>query len=451
MLAPDGRAGELPTIVGVATGTPDGGVALVRVSGDAAFALVGAAFGLAPVPERRCVRRRLPLAGGGHDDALVVWMPGPRSFTGEDVVELAVHAGASNVRSVVDALLRAGAQAAGPGAFTWRALLHGRLTLDEAEGVAALVGARTEAALLQARRLAAGELGREVEELAARLAAVRVRLEAYLDFPEDVAAPEFRDDDATLEAIAATLRRWLRGFEAGRRARELPRVVIAGPVNAGKSSLFNALLGHERALVADVAGTTRDLLDAQARVEGRELGLVDTAGLRDALDVVERMGVARSHEAIAGADAVIWVEASDAADAAPYRAEVRAAALARGTAWFDVESKRDVGCRRPAWIGAAALVGDVESLRQALRAWMEEDREAAWIGLDRHRVAAELALARLEDARAALARPELALELVAVDLRAAQMELEAIGGVQAGGVVGEDTLRAVFAGFCIGK
>ena len=173
------------TIVGVATGTPDGGVAIVRLSGPAALAIASGLCG-ALGPARRLVRRSLRLGGAATDDALVVAMPGPDSFTGEDVVELHVHAGRRNVDAVVRACLDAGAVAATAGAFTRRAFEAGRLTLDEAEGIAAIVGAQTEAALAQARRLAAGELGREVEAVGEALLELRAEVEANLDFPEDV-------------------------------------------------------------------------------------------------------------------------------------------------------------------------------------------------------------------------------------------------------------------------
>ncbi|MBC8067863.1 MAG: tRNA uridine-5-carboxymethylaminomethyl(34) synthesis GTPase MnmE, partial [Deltaproteobacteria bacterium] len=215
------------TLVGIATGTPDGGVAIVRLSGPDAAVIVRV-LGVEPGPPRMLVVRTLQLGDGAHEHALVVAMPGPHSFTGEDVVELHVHAGRRNVEQVVGACLRAGAISAGPGEFTRRAFEHGRLTLEQAEGVAAIIAAQTDAALAQARRLAAGELGREVDELLASLLELRAEIEAQLDFPEDVAAADVERWSDVLAECSDVLARWLLRFAAGQRSRARPRVVLAG-------------------------------------------------------------------------------------------------------------------------------------------------------------------------------------------------------------------------------
>src|SRR5690606_34465216 len=235
-------------------------------------------------------------------------MLGPRSFSGDDTVELQIHAGVRNVAELVERLLAAGAEPAGPGDFTRRAFENDRLTLDQAEGIAAVIGARTQAALEQARRLVAGELGRAVDEVRERVALLRVEIEANLDFPEDVDARDEARFASTIAALAREVEAWLAGFERGRRARERARVVIAGPPNAGKSALFNALLGKRRALVSAAAGTTRDYVEAELSIGGRELELIDTAGLRTSEDSVELAGVELGREQIAGADVILWVE-----------------------------------------------------------------------------------------------------------------------------------------------
>ena len=247
---------ERETLVGVATGRPDGGVAIVRLSGPRARAIAEAVVEGELPAARRLARRRIDLGGGEHEDGLVVLMPGPASFTGEDVVELHVHAGERNVAAVVRALLERGGRAAGAGDFSRRAFELGRLGLDEAEGIAAIIGAQTDAALAQARRLASGELGRAVEAERRGLVELRAEIEANLDFPEDVDSGDVSRWRDEASERAAAVGRWLARFEAGRRARAKARVVLAGPPNAGKSSLFNALLGRPRALVADQPGTS---------------------------------------------------------------------------------------------------------------------------------------------------------------------------------------------------
>lgn len=439
---------ERDTLVAVATGRPDGGVAIVRASGSRARAMLEAVAGPLP-PPRRLVRRAIALGEGEVEDGLVVFMPGPRSFTGEDVVELHVHAGERNVAAVVRALLALGGRAAGPGELSRRAFELGRMTLDEAEGVAAVIGAKTEEALHQARRLAAGELGREVEAQRRALVELRAEIEANLDFPEDVDPGDvsrWREEAGERRAAVA---RWLSRFEAGRRARAKARVVLAGPPNAGKSSLFNALLGRARALVADQPGTTRDYVEAELELDRHGCVLVDTAGLRDGAEAVEQAGVELSRSQIEGADVVLWVEAADAE-----AADAGGLAQARGATVIRVETKRDRGLRREEWLGVALRPGEeprgLEAVHEALRAWFSAGADEAWIGLSRHRDRAREALAAIDEACEHLIDDE-QLELAAFGLGVAQARLGEITGRSAMGPVGEEVLASIFARFCIGK
>jgi len=430
------------TLVGVATGTPDGGVAIVRLSGARAFAIGRALAGELAAP-RMLVRRPLRI-GGSVEQGLVVAMPGPGSFTGEDVVELHLHAGVRNVAAVVTACLAHGAVAAGPGDFTRRAFEAGRLSLDEAEGIAAIIGAQTDAALQQARRLAAGELGRRVDALAQSLLELRAEVEANLDFPEDVEDVARASWRAALAEMRAEIDGWLARFEAGRRSRERARVVLAGPPNAGKSSLFNALLGRPRAIVAEVPGTTRDYVEAELELLGHACMLVDTAGLRDGGDPIERAGIERTRDQVEGADVLLWVEAADA-EAVPLVADARAI--------VEIESKRDLGTRRGDRLGvivAGARCGEgVEAVRTAIAQLVERDAAQAWIGLARHRDRASEAADELRRAQEQLEAD--ALELAAFHLGAAAVRLAEIRGRSVLGPVGEDVLAQVFARFCIGK
>lgn len=429
---------ERSTIVGVATGTPDGGVAIVRVSGPRAREVALAIGGAVDEP-RRLKRRALQIAGG-LEDALVVSMPGPASFTGEDVVEFHVHAGARNVEQVVAGCIAAGCEAAGAGAFTRRAFEHGRISLEQAEGIAAIIGAQTDAALEQARRLVSGELGREVEALLERLVDLRAELEARLDFPEDVDDVDVERWRGQLAAMADALRGWLSRYAAGARARVRPRVVLAGPPNAGKSSLFNALLGYDRAIVTPLPGTTRDYVEAELEHDGASCVLVDTAGLREVTDAIERAGIERSHEQIDAADLVLWIEAADAEAVGP-----------PGTIPLRVEcieTKRDLGSRRADWRGIR--VSDADAI-VALRRWLLEqthrDQSSGWIGLLRHRESCEAALVEIERAGANL----MGLELAAFHVEVAHVRLAEIRGRSSLGPVGEDVMRRVFERFCIGK
>lgn len=432
---------ERSTIVGVATGTPDGGVAIVRLSGPRADQIGRALYGEGPAP-RVLGRRRLRLsetAEAGEEDALVVRMPGPGSFTGEDVVELHVHGGQRNVRSVVERVLALGAVAADAGAFSRRAFELGRLSLDQAEGIAALIGAETDAALEQARRLVAGELGREVDMLALQVHALHCEVEANLDFPEDVAEGDLLRWREEISGVVEVLRQWVGRFEAGRRSRERARVVLAGPPNAGKSALFNALLGRDRAIVSPLPGTTRDYVEAELRLGTQELVLIDTAGLREGSDVLEEAGIARSREQIDGADLVVWVEAADAEMLGAPAGEV-----------ICVENKRDLGQRRSHWVGAVASARGVGDVQAALAGWAEARARRPWIGLARHRDRADDACVALTEAGRVLERGG-PLEIAAFQLGIAEHRLAEVSGRGMVGPIGDEVLRSIFSRFCIGK
>jgi len=436
------------TIVGVATGTPDGGVAIVRLSGAEAKAIAEQSVGGLP-PPRVLARRSLHVGGGvelgTEEDALVVFMPGPESYTGEDVVELHVHAGARNVRSVVERLLASGAVAAGPGDFSRRAFSNGRMSLDQAEGIAALIAARTEAELQQARRLVAGELGRDVEGTQSRLAELCTEVAASLDFPEDVGAGDVERWARELDAVGAGVAGWLRRFEAGRRARERARIVLAGPPNAGKSTLFNRLLGRERTIVSEERGTTRDYVEAEWALGPFGATLVDTAGLGESGDVVERVVAAFSREQVEGADILIWMEGADTVPMGD-----GSEAIGEHATVLRVEAKRDLGIRRKSWLGVSASTGEgLETLRARLRRCFEGEGERPWIGLARHRDRAQEALAAITKAARQLRRG--APELAAFELDVAEGRLGEICGRTRAGPIGEEVLDRIFSRFCIGK
>lgn len=427
------------TIVGVATGTPDGGVAIVRLSGPDADA-IAVAIGARVDTPRLLQRRRLQI-GESEEDALVVRMPAPASYTGEDVVELHVHGGARNVEQIVAALVDAGAVAAARGEFTRRAFDAGRLTLDQAEGIAALVGAQTQTALDQARRLMRGEVGRAAAALSDRLVDLRAEIEARLDFPDDVDDVDRDRIVAHVEEVATELRRWVSRYAAGARARARPRIVLAGPPNAGKSSLLNALVEQPRAIVTPVPGTTRDVLEVETMLGGVEALVIDTAGLREVEEIVERIGVERAREQLACADLVLWLEPADGEAA-------ERPVIANEVDVMEVETKRDLGVRRADRFGLSITdEASVARLRDELARRVMRDASDAWIGTLRHKELAADAVAELERATKLRESPE----LMAFHLMAAAGRLAEIEGRDVSGPIGQDVLHRVFERFCIGK
>lgn len=440
--APPGR----PTIFAVATGTPDGPLAVIRISGEVVGRVARELWGGDLPPERRLVRRNLDLGAAGQEEALVVFMRGPQSFTGEDVLELHVHGGTANVSAVLARLGGIdGLEPAGPGEFSRRAFEHGRISLDRAEGIAAVVGARTDAELRAARKLAAGVFGRDLAELSAELLQLVAAIEGSLDFPDDVDPSEVSRWAALVDGVDRRLRRFLDVAAAQARLGHRPRVVFAGPPNAGKSSLVNALLGRTRVLVSPEAGTTRDVVEVAARVGGRDVLLVDTAGLRDVgATAVEAAGIAMGASEIEAADVVVWVEAADASEASP-----PPGLEDRGVLW--VENKRDLGTRRAGWIGVSATQSSgLDDLAARIVACLGGHELVDEVRvLPRHVGCIEAARRALADARRALADD--LWDVGAWELRQARAQVERIRGVEDGGPVGADVLEAVFAGFCIGK
>ncbi|WP_027368117.1 tRNA uridine-5-carboxymethylaminomethyl(34) synthesis GTPase MnmE [Desulfocurvibacter africanus] len=302
------------TIAAIATPPGQGGVGIVRLSGSDARR-IGLALFRATSPAFRDFTPRmlhhgaiLDAQGSPIDEALAVLMPGPRSYTGEDVLELHCHGSSAVLREVLDATLALGARLAERGEFTRRAFLNGRLDLSQAEAVAELIAAPDRAAAHLARTRLAGLLGERVRALRTRLEHLRAALCVAVDFPEDEVdclAPE--DFLSGVRAVMAEVRGLLTSHERTRAFREGAVVVLAGPVNAGKSSLLNALLGRERAIVSDTPGTTRDWLEESISLDGLPVRLVDTAGLRETADAVELEGVRRSRELLERADLVLLV------------------------------------------------------------------------------------------------------------------------------------------------
>ena len=430
------------TIFAPASAPGRSAVAVIRVSGPATRDALARIAGRIPEP-RRATLASLRHDGAVLDRALALWFPGPASFTGEDSAEFQLHGG----RAVVAAVLRAlaavpGCRPAEPGEFTRRAFLNGKLDLGAVEGLADLIDAQTEAQRRQALRQLEGALGRWVEGLREDLLSALALAEGAIDFADEddlvasVQAELGRLVDGVSRRIAAELAREGRGL----RLRDGLAVAIAGPPNAGKSTLLNALAGREVAIVSAEAGTTRDAVTVDLELGGYPVQLIDTAGLRETGDPVEREGIARARARAASADLVLWLHAADQ-PAAP-------AVETAGTVWV-VATKADLGGAEPGDHRVSALTGaGLEGLVAALgrfAAGALVDGEGAVVTRLRHRIALEHAAAHL--GRIGAWQGGRDLELVAEDLRGA---VAALAGL-VGRIGNEDVLGAIFARFCIGK
>jgi tRNA modification GTPase len=437
------------TIAALSTAAGMAAIAVIRVSGPEAGAVVAALAGAPPAP-RRAVRRTLrDGAGAMLDDSLVLWFPGPQSFTGEDLAEFHIHGGRAVVAAVLAAILAVpGVVLAEPGEFTRRAFENGKLDLAAVEGLADLLSAETEAQRRQAMAHYAGAMGQAVERVRAGLVTVQALVEATIDFPDegDVAGTALDEARQRLGALRREVAQLLDDGRRGRRIREGLTVAVAGPPNAGKSTLINALARRDVAIVSPLAGTTRDVLEVHLDLGGAAVVLLDMAGLRDSDDPIEQEGVRRARARIAGADLVLWLVATDA-DGAGDRAE---GLPGSATVWsIRTQIDRHPVGRRGFRHAISAMTG--EGLGALIRdltdfAQQHGGGEPALLVRERH-----LAVFRAVDAAlsAALARPDWLAEseLVAEDLRAAVAAL----GRATGRIGTEEMLDALFSSFCIGK
>ncbi|MGE0122288.1 MAG: tRNA uridine-5-carboxymethylaminomethyl(34) synthesis GTPase MnmE [Vicinamibacterales bacterium] len=441
------------TIVAVATPAGRGGVAMARLSGPAAVSIaLGMAGRAAPLEPRRATRVRLRQLDV-PDDALMTYFPAPASYTGEDVVEISAHGSPVIMAAIVAAATTAGARAARPGEFTLRAFLHDKLDLVQAEAVQALVDAVSPAQAQVATSHLDGGLSRVVTRIARALDELRLRLEASIDFPDE--GYHFIDAGgaaAALRSVHEELERLCRGEGAARRLRDGHLVVVAGAPNVGKSSLFNAVVGTDRAIVTPVAGTTRDLVSEHLLLGGAHVRLVDSAGLRGADDDVERQGIARAMAAIAEADLVVVVldrsRARDADDrlVLEHVADRPRVVVANKSDLPAVDDGADVDAAISARTGAGVdeLVSMLATRLTALQppddVLVVNSRQRALLAMARDRLAE--ACAEIDAAGGRL--PE---EFLAADISRAQDALEELIGRR----TSEDLLAEIFDRFCIGK
>ena len=455
------------TIVAPATPPGRGAVAIVRLSGGDATRIASSLWhplrAGAPRPRRLTLGEiRDPQTGGVIDRAMCVAMPGPASLTGEDVVEFHCHGGPYIVRRVLGMAIAAGARMAEPGEFSRRAFLNGRIDLTEAEAVADLIDARSESALKHAIAQLDGALAQRVDYLRGTVIGVLAHLEAEIDFADEGLKLPGREQVAgEIAQVAADVALLHDSFRRGRLARDGARAAIVGKPNAGKSSVLNLILGADRAIVTATPGTTRDVIEESVTLGPWQLVLQDTAGVREAADEVERIGIGRTLGSVAEADLLIAVFDSSR----PFEDEdARVLGLCQGRAGVALLNKSDLrppvvapadllrrGIGMPVMRfsaldaeGAPALRDELARAVETLAA--ESPADGVAISRERHREALAKALEALESARAS-ALAGMPPEIVAVDAAAAAMALSALTGV----VGAEDVLDAVFREFCIGK
>ena len=447
------------TIVAPATPPGRGALGVVRVSGPGARRVARELLGPAPLEPRRATARTASRSGRPVDRVVAVLWEGPETPTGEDLLELTAHGSPDILRELVAAAIDAGARAAEPGEFTRRAFTNGRMDLAQAEGVEALIRARGESARRAALERLEGGLSRAVASVRAPILDRLALLEARLDHPdEDIPPLSAAEADAAFAALRPPLERLLAAYDRGRAEREGLRVCLVGRPNAGKSSLLNALLGRDRAIVAPTPGTTRDTLSEPAILEGVQAQLVDTAGLReDAEDPAEREGVRRAERALAACDvAVLVVDSARPEDEADARAHRRALELAarEGRPVVVARSKTDLGdVSRLGGVAVSALTGaGLADLSRAVVAAASgpsagDEGETLLVGA-RDRDAFAAALAELDAARRAVSEHPGAWEdRAACHLRESHRLLGRVVGEGAP----EEVLHAVFSRFCVGK
>ena len=433
------------TIVAVATPPGVGGIGIVRLSGAGVRQIAALLLGSVPEPRLATTATFRDSAGDVVDRGIALYFESPRSYTGEDVLELQAHGGPVILAALVDAAVAFGARRAAPGEFTQRAFLNDKLDLAQAEAVADLINSGTRQAAQAALRSLSGEFSDAVDALAAALMALRVHVEAAIDFPEE------EIDHLADAALAARISACAAAFDdlqarvgVGRVLRDGFQVVLVGKPNAGKSSLMNRLSGEETAIVTEIAGTTRDILRETIDVDGLAIEIVDTAGLREDPGVVEQEGIRRARRAMAEADAVLWVR--DAADPAPGKLE----GLPPGVPVLALDNKCDLAATTSHdGLPVSALTGaGLAELRERLQALAGYRNlgEGAFTARRRHVEALARARAHFGQGREALAERG-AGELFAEELRLAQEEL----GTITGAVTTEDLLGRIFGEFCIGK
>ncbi|NOS70291.1 MAG: tRNA uridine-5-carboxymethylaminomethyl(34) synthesis GTPase MnmE [Verrucomicrobia bacterium] len=449
------------TIAAIATPLGEGGLAVIRVSGknalavsDRCFEPVGSRSKKPSAAESHTIHYgKIVRAGQQVDEVLCAVMRSPRTYTREDVVEITCHGGILSTKSVLDTLLESGARLAEPGEFTRRAFLNGRLDLAQAEAVADLIHSRTELALRAANEQLAGKLSQRINQLRDEFMATLAHIEAHIDFPDEDIAPDTREKlEGRLEHGVAFMDELLRTANEGQILRCGIRAAIIGRPNVGKSSLLNQLLGHDRAIVSPIAGTTRDTIEETANVRGIPVVFIDTAGLRVAKDDIESEGIRRSRESLARAELILHV--LDGSEPITGEDELLLNEFADKKRIL-VRNKVDLPVRLlsdgSAFVDVCCITGNgIEQLKDAIKSlvWSGAvNAEMSQVTINsRHQDALRRAREAAQRALDVL-RGDSSLELVAADLRES---VHAIGEI-VGKTTTEDLLDSIFSQFCLGK
>jgi tRNA modification GTPase len=450
------------TIFALSSGRPPAAIAVVRVSGPRVGAALEKLIGRVPEPRQATlVRVRDPATGEAIDEALVLWFPAPRSETGEDVAELQLHGGHAVIAGVLDALGRIeGCRPAEAGEFTRRAFENGRLDLTAVEGLADLIAAETEVQRRQAFRQLKGLIGDRAEAWRRALIEAQALVEARIDFSDEADVPENLVDAAlhAAQQLRSEIAAALADGGRGERLRDGLVVAIAGPPNAGKSTLLNRLARREAAIVSPYPGTTRDVIEVHFDLGGYPVTLLDTAGIRDSADPVEQEGVRRARVGAASADLVLWVIDVSAAGLAVGNSNRN---VSKSDTWL-IQNKIDlavdklcISCESGSDVSSpvtfpisAVTGGGMDALLAALTAFAQNyfsATEPALVTRARHRRALEDTVAALD--RALAERASGREELIVEELRAAATTL----GRLTGRVDVEDILDVIFRDFCVGK
>jgi len=448
------------TIAAQATPPGRGGVGIIRVSGPDAGRIAEAVLGRMPEPRYAHYGAFLNSDGDEIDQGIALWFPGPNSFTGEDVLELQGHGGPMIIDFILNRVIELGARPARPGEFSERAFLNDKLDLTQAEAIADLIDASSAQAARCALRSLQGAFSSRIHELVEALIQLRIYVEAAIDFPEEEI--DFLADgkvQGDLEAILQRVSAVQAEAHQGTLMREGMNVVIAGRPNAGKSSLLNALAGRDTAIVTDIAGTTRDVLREHIHIDGMPLHIIDTAGLRDAPDAVEQIGIERAWAEIEKADRVLLMVDSTSTDARDPEQiwpefihrlpEPDKVTVIRNKADLSGDSVGFEQHEHYSLISLSAREGEgVELLREHLKACMgyASTTEGGFMARRRHLDALERALELLQTGHQQLLFNG-AGELLAEDLRQAQQVLSEITGE----FTSDDLLGRIFSSFCIGK